>query len=116
MIRASSRSSDIAARFGGEEFALIVPGPAEEALEAAERIRAAVAKVTILVAGGESVGTTISAGVSDFQNGSGDLGERHARSGRQGALPLEGGRSRPGQPLRPRASLGRRVVRPVRPL
>lgn len=76
VIRASSRSSDIAARFGGEEFALIVPGPAEEALEAAERIRAAVAKVTVLVAGGESVGTTISAGVSDFQNGSADLGER----------------------------------------
>ncbi len=41
-IRDSSRASDIAARFGGEEFALIIPGPAEEALEAAERIRAAV--------------------------------------------------------------------------
>ena len=39
------------ARFGGEEFALIVPGPAEEAMEAAERIRAAVAEVRVLVAG-----------------------------------------------------------------
>ena len=76
VIRASSRSSDIAARFGGEEFALIVPGPAEEALEAAERIRAAVARVTVLVAGGESVGTTISAGVADFVNGEGDTGVR----------------------------------------
>lgn len=76
IIRASSRASDIAARFGGEEFALIVPGPAEEALEAAERIRAAVAQVTVLVAGGESVGTTISAGVADFHNGQGDSGER----------------------------------------
>ena len=75
-IRANSRASDIAARFGGEEFALIVPGPAEEAMEAAERIRAAVAQVQVLVAGGESAGTTISAGVAEFQNGEGDRGER----------------------------------------
>lgn len=76
VIRENSRSSDIAARFGGEEFALIVPGPAEEAMEAAERIRLAVAAVTVLVAGGESAGTTISAGVADFLNGTADTGER----------------------------------------
>ena len=75
-IRANSRASDIAARFGGEEFALIVPGPAEEAMEAAERIRAAVAAVRVLVAGGETAGTTISAGVADFENGEGDRGDR----------------------------------------
>jgi diguanylate cyclase (GGDEF)-like protein len=75
-IRANCRASDIAARFGGEEFAMIVPGPAEEALEAAERIRLAVSGVTVLVAGGDAVGTTISAGVSDFQNGVGDDGTR----------------------------------------
>ncbi|CAN0464416.1 unnamed protein product, partial [Phaeothamnion confervicola] len=75
-IRASSRATDIAARFGGEEFALIVPGPAEEAMEAAERIRAAVGRVTVPVAGGDLVGTTISAGVADFENGTGDTGAR----------------------------------------
>ena len=75
-IRGCSRASDIAARFGGEEFALIVPGPAEEAMEAAERIRLAVAEVAVLVAGGESVGTTISAGVAEFQNDAGDTGDR----------------------------------------
>jgi diguanylate cyclase (GGDEF)-like protein len=75
-IRANSRASDIAARYGGEEFALIVPGPAEEAMEAAERIRAAVAEVRVLVAGGETAGTTISAGVADFENGQGDRGDR----------------------------------------
>lgn len=75
-LRSSSRSSDIAARFGGEEFALIVPGPAEEAMEAAERIRAAVQQVTVLVAGGDLVGTTISAGVAGFQSGDGDTGAR----------------------------------------
>ncbi len=75
-IRANSRASDIPVRFGGEEFALIVPGPAEEAVEAAERIRAAVARTAVPVAGGESVGTTISAGVADYQNGTGDVGSR----------------------------------------
>jgi diguanylate cyclase (GGDEF)-like protein len=75
-IRDHSRASDIAARFGGEEFALIVPGPAEEAMEAAERIRLAVADVTVLVAGGDAIGTTISAGVAEFQNGANDSGER----------------------------------------
>jgi diguanylate cyclase (GGDEF)-like protein len=72
----NTRASDIAARYGGEEFALIVPGPAEEAIEAAERIRRAVAELRVLVAGGESAGTTISAGVSDYLNDSGDDGTR----------------------------------------
>lgn len=75
-IRANCRASDIAARFGGEEFALIVPGPAEEALEAAERIRVAVARVSVLVSGGETAGTTISAGVADFESGRADDGTR----------------------------------------
>lgn len=66
-IRANCRASDIAARFGGEEFALIVHGTPDEALEAAERIRLAVAGVTVLVAGGERVGTTVSAGVAGFE-------------------------------------------------
>jgi diguanylate cyclase (GGDEF)-like protein len=75
-ILSNTRASDIAARFGGEEFALIVPGPAEEAIEAAERIRRAVADTRVPVAGGETAGTTISAGVSDFLNGGGDDGTR----------------------------------------
>lgn len=75
-IRTSARATDFAARFGGEEFALIIPGPAEEAIEAAERIRESVARVRVPVAGGEMAGTTISAGVADFENGTGDTGDR----------------------------------------
>ena len=45
-------------------------------MEAAERIRAAVAGARVLVAGGETAGTTISAGVADFENGGGDTGAR----------------------------------------
>lgn len=68
-IRAHTRASDVAARFGGEEFALIVPGPAGEALEAAERIRGAVGRLRIPVAGGDIVGTTLSGGVAEFGGG-----------------------------------------------
>lgn len=64
-MRASTRSSDIAARYGGEELALIVPGPIEEALAAAERVRTAVAAITMIVAGGARAGATISAGVAE---------------------------------------------------
>lgn len=71
-IRANSRGSDIVARYGGEEFAILVPGPAAEALEAAERIRDAVGRVRVLVAGGHGVGTTISAGVADLPVGTAD--------------------------------------------
>ncbi|WP_217915042.1 GGDEF domain-containing protein [Miltoncostaea marina] len=75
-IRANCRASDIAARYGGEEFALLVPGPAEEALEAAERIRAAVAAVAVLVAGGEHAVATVSAGVAEYHHGEEDDGSR----------------------------------------
>ncbi len=75
-IAANTRSSDVVARYGGEEFAVIIPGPAHEAMEAAERIRSAVESVKVLVAGGDAVGTTISAGVADFQNDVADDGTR----------------------------------------
>jgi diguanylate cyclase (GGDEF)-like protein len=72
-IVSSTRATDMPVRYGGEEFALIVPGPSDEALEAAERVRAAVARVRVMASGGEAVGTTISAGVADFPNGADDL-------------------------------------------
>lgn len=66
---AHSRGSDVVGRFGGEEFAVIVPGPLDEAVEAAERLRHAVARVRIAVGGEAEVGITTSAGVAEHWRG-----------------------------------------------
>ncbi len=43
IMRTMSRSHEAVARYGGEEFAIVVPGGHEEAIQAAERIRMAIA-------------------------------------------------------------------------
>lgn len=58
-VRSGSRASDLAARWGGDEFALLAPSTgAEAAAQLAERVRALVA------AGG---GVTISAGIATLE-------------------------------------------------
>ena len=58
------RSSDIAARMGGEEFALLLPeATAEAAVAAGERLRKLIAG-TVIVADGKSIPVTISIGAS----------------------------------------------------
>jgi diguanylate cyclase (GGDEF)-like protein len=58
------RDSDVVARFGGEEIAVLVPGPSRDALVLAERARAAIGDLAI-DAGGRLVGTTVSIGVAE---------------------------------------------------
>ncbi|UJW29075.1 diguanylate cyclase [Saccharothrix sp. AJ9571] len=63
-LRAEVRSADVLARFGGEEFVILLPGTNRfDAVTIAERIRHRVAALTIPVAGGE-IGITISIGVA----------------------------------------------------
>lgn len=66
VLASERRRSEIAVRYGGEEFALVVLGSAANALVAAERIRAAVARLRVPVAGGEWAGTTMSAGAAAY--------------------------------------------------
>ncbi len=65
IIREECRASDIPIRYGGEEFAVLLPGaePAE-AGHVAERIRSAVAGNEFMVADDRTIRLTISAGVS----------------------------------------------------
>ena len=69
VIESSRRSADIAARFGGEEFALLIPGDAAAGVEAAERIRTAITRVTVPVGNDRHDGRTISAGVASYRRG-----------------------------------------------
>ena len=65
-LAAERRRSEIAVRYGGEEFALVVLGSAANALVAAERMRASVARLRVPVSGGEWAGTTMSAGAAAY--------------------------------------------------
>jgi diguanylate cyclase (GGDEF)-like protein/putative nucleotidyltransferase with HDIG domain len=68
VFREQLRHYDIPARFGGEEFAILLPEtPYEDALEIAERIRRAVAERLFEVdTSGEPLRVTISMGIATF--------------------------------------------------
>ncbi|WP_216922321.1 GGDEF domain-containing protein [Synechococcus sp. CCAP 1479/9] len=61
------RPYDVIARFGGEEFVVLLPNtPLPEACTVAERIRENVANATIELTSGESIRSTVSIGISPF--------------------------------------------------
>jgi len=68
------RNYDLAGRFGGEEFSLLLPQTrAVDALRIAERVRANIAGLSIIApgaAGGERVHVTVSIGVAALDSGS----------------------------------------------
>ena len=64
-VRAHKRESDFAARFGGEEFVVLVPGDAKEAVRLAERLRIAVSELQLPQLG-EDGRVTVSIGVASY--------------------------------------------------
>src|SRR3954465_3901835 len=77
VFRAELRHYDVPARFGGEEFSILLPEtPPEQAMEIAERIRRAVAERTFDVeTSSEPIRATVSIGVAGFPKDGTDANE-----------------------------------------
>ena len=77
VFRAQLRHYDVPARFGGEEFSILLPEtPPEQALEIAERIRRAVAEHPFDVeTSSEPIRVTVSVGVAGFPKDATDTNE-----------------------------------------
>src|SRR5918911_870943 len=77
VFRSQLRDYDVPARFGGEEFSILLPEtPPEEALDIAERIRRAVAaKRFVVETSSEPIRATVSIGVAGFPKDGHDANE-----------------------------------------
>ncbi len=68
LVRAQLRGSDVLSRYGGEEFAVLLPRTStDSAEEVAERVRAGVEDHVFNLPGGESFHVTISIGIATYR-------------------------------------------------
>ena len=68
LIKRSIRQADIGVRFGGEEFAIILPNtPLDKAIDIAERIRKRIESYEISLNNGKKLSITISEGISSLR-------------------------------------------------
>ncbi len=71
-MRAALRAIDFCGRFGGEEFAVLMPDTElEAAYRVAERMRERCAETPVLLASGQSLSITLSLGVAQWRAGEG---------------------------------------------
>jgi diguanylate cyclase (GGDEF)-like protein len=66
VLRREKRESDIVARFGGEEFVVLIPSDEESGKETGDRLREAIARIQVPVGQGRTAGMTVSVGVANY--------------------------------------------------
>jgi diguanylate cyclase (GGDEF)-like protein len=92
-IQYTMREGDVIGRLGGEEFAALVAGSADEAAIAAERVRAAFEAAGVVIAG-HRMGATVSIGVADCLAKSCNIGRLLSRADAALYASKQSGRNR----------------------
>ncbi len=92
-IRREKRDSDFAARFGGEELVVLVPGEAQDAMKLAERMREAVGQLRLPHLGPDGR-VTASLGVASFPEQAGNAAELFERADQALYVAKETGKDR----------------------
>jgi len=93
-LRAQLRLTDVPARYGGDEFVVMLPDtPVHGALEVAERIRHAIEEAPFIADAGR-VPSTVSIGVASYPEDGRSMDALLARADRSLYLAKEGGRNR----------------------
>jgi diguanylate cyclase (GGDEF)-like protein len=91
-IRAEKRHTDIAARFGGEEFVVLVPSGTQDAVRLAERLREATSEI-VLPQLGEDGRVTVSVGVASYPEQASNAAELFERADQALYVAKEGGKN-----------------------
>jgi len=93
-ILAELRFTDVAARYGGDEFIVLLPEtPAKGAAEVAERIRATISSRPLAL-NGQNIFASVSIGVASYPEDGRSMDALLARADRALYVAKEGGRNR----------------------